>query len=209
MDEPSQAFAPDLSPAGSKRWVGRLIVAVIVGLAVWNFVVSLTVNSVIPALARLLPADPQSPYYLGTGNYNVGAFFTSVLELCFAAIAAALVSAWTNKSPKPARRKSPNVASLAPSPIVPASTPAPRTVHTVTSSVAAPAAPPSAPPAAASQPPVAPQMQAAQRQATQPQAPPAAKQPSKAAPAEPAKPPRPKKVYYNLVGEPVEADEDQ
>ncbi|HUK24727.1 MAG TPA: hypothetical protein VLV49_09115 [Terriglobales bacterium] len=191
MDEPNPAFAPELSPAGSRRWIGRLIVAVMMGIAIWNFVASLTSHVVIPALARLLPADPQSPFYLGTGDYNVAAFFASVLELCFAAIAAAVVSAWTSQLAKPAKRKAAvrQGLSLSP-PAAPPPQPVPNRV--------APAAP-LPEPAASPQP--------------EPVAPPPAKTPppQSAKPAQPARPApaKPKKVYYNLVGEPIEADEEQ
>jgi hypothetical protein len=211
MDEPSKSFAPELSPAASRKWIGRLIVAVAVGAAIWNFLASLTSHVVIPALARVLPADPQSPFYLGTGDYNVAAFFAAVLELCFAAIAAALVSAWTSQSPKAVRRKSQEVALPAPPLLAPEPSPAPKRVMTAPPPALTPVAPaPASPtPVTAAQPTTAPQSQAPQRQVSQPQAPPAPGQISKPAQPERPKPAKPKKVYYNLVGEPVESDEDQ
>jgi hypothetical protein len=187
MDEPNKSFAPELSAAGSRKWIGRLIVAVVAGLAVWNFVVSLTSHVVIPALARVLPADPQSPFYLGAGDYNVAAFFTSVLELCFAAIAAALVSSATNRHSKPARRKAPVAI---PSKALPLAAPAGSPIQMPVSQ-AAPAPAAEAPKPANS----------AQQPAAQPQTP--------AKPAQSARPKSSKKVYYNLVGEAVESDEDQ
>src|SRR5271165_7161226 len=112
MEDAPKVFAPELSPAGSRKWIGRLIVAILLGAAIWSFIVSLTVNVIVPGLARVMEADPQSPLYLGKGDINVAALFVSLLELCLALIAALAVDAWSNRGPKPARKKS---ASAAPS----------------------------------------------------------------------------------------------
>jgi hypothetical protein len=189
VDELKQSYAPELSPLGSRKWIGRLVIAVLLAVAIWGFVVSLTTDVVIPALAQVMPADPQSPLYLGKGELNIAALFTSFLELCFAAIAALLVNSWACRVPRPARRKAARVAPAA------AATP-------VSRKAAAKPPSPTPPPA-----PVAPQpssvlaSQVSQKQQT-PQS-----QPTPAASAE-AKPPKPKKVYYNLVGEQIESDEE-
>jgi hypothetical protein len=190
VDEASKTFAPELSPAGSRKWIGRLVIAVLLGVATWNFVVSLTTSVVMPALAQLMPADAQSPLYLGKGDLNIAALFTSFLELCFAAIAALVVNSWTQRAPRPARRKSVKLAT----PVMPASTP-------VAKPAAKPASPVPPPATVAPQPPsglsaqIAPQTQAAHT-------------PAPAAPPAETKPPKPKKVYYNLVGEQIESDEE-
>ena len=41
---------------------------------------------ILPLLAKIMGGDMQSPLYLGKGEVNVPALFTSVLELCFAGI---------------------------------------------------------------------------------------------------------------------------
>jgi hypothetical protein len=194
MEDSARVFAPELSPAGSRRWIGRLVIAVLLGAAIWNFVVSLTANVVVPGLARVMETDPQSPLYLGKGDINFAAIFVSVLELCFAIIVALVMNSWSERSPMPVRRKNAKIAAvpplsiaapqnLPPPPKAPVPTPAPAIGQP------AAAAPPSVPEPAAVQ------------MADPP--PPATKPDSPA----PAAPPRPKKVYYNIVGERIEEDE--
>lgn len=182
MDDP-KAFAPELSPAGSRKWIGRLVIAVIVGAAIWNFVASLTVDLIVPGVARIMEADPQSPLYLGKGDIHFAGLFVSVLELCFALIAALIVNAVSEVKPKVRRRVVNAAPSLVPAAIAPMSVspkPAPAPV-----TAASDGNPP----------------QSASPQASSPQ--PSAQIP----PAKAEKPSKPKKVYYNLVGERVEEDE--
>jgi hypothetical protein len=188
MDDVAKAFAPELSPTGSRKWIGRLVVAVLVGVAIWNFVVSLTLNVVLPALARIMEADPQSPLYLGKGDLNPAPLFAAVLELCFALIAAILVNSWSQRAPKPARKRSASAAPSAMSAAAPSialAAPTPRVAQPTDLSpvpTTAPVAPqPSNPPQAAQAP---------------------------ASPAKGEKPSKPKKVYYNIVGERIEADDE-
>jgi len=42
-----------------------------------GFLVSITNNLALPALARLMGGDAQSPLYLGKGDFNAQALFTS------------------------------------------------------------------------------------------------------------------------------------
>ena len=175
MDASSKPLAPDLSPAESKKWMGRLFIAVVLGAAIWNFIAALTTAVVLPGLARVMESDPQSPLSLGKGDFNVPAIFASVLELCFAVIAALLINSWAERRPRMAmaRRKSPSVApsaSLSISAPGAATVPAPSQAVQVAAPVPAPLAEP-------------------------------------AESEKPAKPKRPKDVYYNLVGEPVDPDE--
>ena len=74
--------------------------------------------------------DAQSPLYLGKGDFNIQALFTSFLELCFAGIMAVLLNSWSLKPgrarPKPVRlipgeaRAAPIVTPPAASPAIPA-----------------------------------------------------------------------------------------
>ena len=200
MDAPSKPLAADLSPAESKKWIGRLLIAVILGAAVWNFVASLTNAVVVPGLARVMEADPQSPLYLGKGDFNFPGFFAAILELCLALLAALVVNSWAQRRPKAIRRK------------VSSATPA----ASLSIAAAPPAARPSASlplrePVSQSQqpaPPVVPRPPAAELATSVPAAAPAAApQPKPAQSEKPAKPKAPKEVYYNLVGEPVDPDE--
>ena len=198
MNEAPKVFAPELSPAGSKKWIGRLVVAVVLGAAIWNFVVSLTVNLVVPSLARVMEADPQSPLYLGKGDVNIAPFFVSLLELCFAVIAALVVHFWAERKPKPVRKKSVSLApSLAPATVLSIAPAAPTVA--AAPSVVPPRQPSPAPtPAAIPPKPAKPPQPAVPSPAAQAPAP----------PAKPEKPPKPKKVYYNIVGERIEEDDE-
>ena len=195
MDALSKPLAADLSPAESRKWMGRLLVAVLLGAAIWNFVASLTGAVVLPALARVMETDPQSPLYLGKGDFNFPALFTSILELCFAAIAALMVNSWSQRRPRTARRKSAAVAPATGLSIsAPAAAPFREPMSQVPPAIAAPAVPPS-PPQQSAPPPATPQI-------------PTAQAPTPPPPAKPAKPKRPKEVYYNSVGEIVERDDE-
>jgi hypothetical protein len=204
MDQIPKASLPEPPAVDAGKWIGRVLIAVILGEGIWGLIVSLTNNLLLPSLARAMGADAQSPLYLGKGDFNIPALFTSVLELCFAGIAAVVLNAWVQRKPRMTRSKaarvSPIPAQLAipPSPpaVVPVQTPAPATAP-------APAAPsilaqsPSAPAPSSGQfwsppePPSRPKVAAAP--------PPTAK---------PAKPKPPKEVYYNIVGEPINPTED-
>lgn len=171
MNEIQRVVASELSPADSRIWIGRILIGVVLGEAIWGFLASITTSLALPAMARFMSGDPQSPLYLGKGDFNVGALFTSLLELCFAGIAAVLLNSWSQRARR-VRLKSLRtvpVAIPADSPTGPAAGTAMQANSTVTS--VQPAQP-------------SPQV------------------------AEPAKPKPPKKVYYNIVGEPVDTDDE-
>lgn len=176
--------APEPISADSRKWIGGIVIAVVLGEAIWAFLVSITINLALPAMARVMGGDAQSPLYLGKGDFNVQALFTSFLELCFAGILAVLLNSWSKKparvQPKPVRltdvkaRAAPVLTPRAAFPATSAkSTTIQETQEPVGSVLAAPEPPPPSP-----------QM------------------------AGPAKPKPPKAVYYNIVGEPVDADDE-
>jgi hypothetical protein len=171
MNEIQQVAASELSPADSRTWIGRIVIGIALGEAIWGFLASITANLVLPAMARFMGGDAQSPLYLGKGDFNVAALFISLLELCFAGIVAVIVNSLTQKAKRVGSR----------------------TVRTVR--VARPAASPVSPAAN-----TAAQANSAETAAQ-------AAQPSPQV-AEPAKQKPPKKVYYNIVGEPVETDDE-
>jgi hypothetical protein len=191
---------PALESAGSdlRPWIRRLVVAVIVGQAIWSLLVSIIHNLVVPALARVMGGDPQSPLYLGKGDFNIPALLISVLEACLAGIVAALLYSWSEKSSGTRIR----VVRVAPQ----------KSLSVMPTPAAAPAniPPPSAPPP--SPPPLSPTLGTADKPSPAPvpeipsSAPP---RPAQSAPqAPPAKPKKPKKVYYNTVGDPIEDDDE-
>ena len=205
MDEVLKASPPESPAAESRRWIGRFLIAVVLGEAIWGFLVSITTNLAQPAMSRVLGADPQSPLYLGRGDINVPALFTSVLELCFAGIVAVFLNAWTQKSARTRTvvlRQGP-VALPRPA-AAPAPSPAPVSVYAPVPTPAPVASPPvvatadSAAPAAAAAIPTTPPepVQPAQQEKRSPQS------------VAPTTPKKPKKVYYNIVGEAIESDDE-
>jgi len=171
MNEIQQVTASELSPADSRTWIGRILIGVVLGEAIWGFIASITTSLALPAMARFMGGDAQSPLYLGKGDFQVAALFTSLLELCFAGIAAVLLNFWSQRTrrvrSKPLRPV--RVALPADSPTRPAANTAMQANSTGTTVQPAQPSPPV---------------------------------------AEPAKQKPPKKVYYNIVGEPVETDDE-
>jgi large-conductance mechanosensitive channel len=168
--------------------VRRLVVAVILGEAIWSLLVSVTNNLAIPVLARVMGGDPQSPLYLGKGDINIPALLISILQACLAGIVAVLVNSWPQKG----RRTRPAVVRAA--------------ANTQRASVPASIAPPSI---------VAPAVtEIVQGEPSPAEAPPAPKPaaplsaPSVKEAKPPAKPKKPRQVYYNIVGEPIEDDDE-
>ena len=174
---------PESSPGDSRKWIGRIVIAVLLGEAIWGLLVSITNNLALPAMARAMGGDSTSPLYLGKGDFNVQGLFTSVLELCFAGIIALLVNSWSQKAGQ-VRRK-----------------------PVGTASVDAPAAPVVTHPASS---PATPAADRAMQEAkvdvgSEPSAP---QSPPSPQVAKPAKPKPPKVVHYNIVGEPVDSDDE-
>jgi hypothetical protein len=215
MDEIPRTFLPEPSPADAGKWIGRVVIAVILAEGIWGFIASITNNLILPSLARIMGADAQSPLYLGKGDFNVPALFTSVLELCFVAIAAVILNSWVRRKPQPIRSKSVRVSPIPAQPAAPADSPL--SIAPIQAAVSVPP-PPKAPvpPPAAVAPviasPAAPastpgQFWSPPEPSPQPKA--AAVPPPPKTPAKPAKPKQPKEVYYNIVGEPINPTEDE
>ncbi len=195
------------SPAAeSRKWIGRFLIAVVLGEAIWAFLVAITNHLAVPAMARVIGvADEQSPLYLGRGDYNIPALFAAVLQLCLAGIVAVLLNSWSQRTVRVRTR------------IVSRST-APR-AESVPSIIAPPVAPPAAP---ASMTVTAVPLRVAETQAENPQPVSVVPQPMQAQPAAassqpvaatppaapPAKPKAKKTVYYNIVGEPIIEDDE-
>ncbi|HTZ96051.1 MAG TPA: hypothetical protein VMB18_06620 [Terriglobales bacterium] len=205
------ANSPVPEPLSAGKWITKIILAVIVGEAIWGFLVSLTNGVIVPGLARVMGGDPQSPVYLGKGDFNLTGIFVSILELCLAGIVAILLNQWSGSGQRrvqvktvkvksvPAKNTLPSIAptSITPFPSVPKSEPVAPEPPVAVAAAAVPAQPASlsAPPApvGASQPPPSPKLA------------PVAKP---AAPARPEKPKKPQEIYYNIVGEPINPTED-
>jgi hypothetical protein len=220
MDEVNRTSSPEAPATDTGRWIGRVVIAVILAEGIWGFIAALTNNLILPLLARTMGGDVQSPLYLGKGHVNVPALFASVLELCFAGIAAVILNSFLQKKPKvrskPARVSPVQALSITPEqpiapppsqpaviPVKPAasvSTPIP---PAVTYSAPEPPAPLPTPPT-----PVAAPSQFVSSPAPAPPPKAAAPPATPKAPAKPQKPKPPKEIYYNIVGEPINPTED-
>jgi hypothetical protein len=213
MDEIPRTSSPEPSATDAGKWIGRVVIAVILAEGIWGFIASVTNNLVLPLLARVMGADAQSPLYLGKGDFNVPALFTSVLELCFVAIVAVMLNSWVRRKPKPIRSKSVRVSPIPVQPAVPAASPLSVVPVQAAVSVPPPIKAPVPAPAAASPAPPAPVAPSPGQfwSPPEPSPPPklAAPPPPPKAPAKPAKPKPPKEVYYNIVGEPINPTEDE
>jgi hypothetical protein len=192
MDESPKMFPTEPSAASAGRWIGRVVIAVLLGEGIWGLIVSLTNNLLLPFMARTMGADAQSPLYLGKGDFNVPALFISVLELCFAGIVAVILYSWVQRKPRLVRSKSTSI-----SPI-PEQSAAPRPSPTAAQVQAAPSVPASSPATASAGQFWSPPQPSASAQTVTPPA----------ANVKPVKPQPPKEVYYNIVGEPLTPEDD-
>ena len=195
--------------------MGRLLIAVILGEGIWGLIVSLTRDLILPLLAKTMGGDVQSPLYLGKGEVNVPALFTSVLELCFAGILAVILNAWVQRRARSTRSKpiriaargTQSAASIPPTavtPVKPTAVSPPVIAAVPATAVHVPAVP--VPPAPPLPKPSPEQFWTPPEPTPQPKA---APPPPPKPPAKPAKPKPPKEVYYNIVGEPINPTEDE
>jgi hypothetical protein len=234
MDPAGKTFASE----DPRKWIGRILMAVILGEAIWNLIVSVMNNLVVPWLGDLFGQSSGLPTSFTQRPYNYPDLFVSILEFCIAGIVAATLNYFFQrprvirvkpmKDPVPvepvrvvARAEAPasqpqiataptTIAEPAPIPppltmSVPPAPPSmakPNPVIPAAPVITTPPAPfpPVVPPPIAKPSPVAP--------AAPPVAASVAKPPTPPPKTEPAKPKKPKEVYYNIVGEPMPSDED-
>jgi large-conductance mechanosensitive channel len=231
MSEPTQP----VPVFETKKWIGGLIIGLLLAETVLVLIGSLVRDVIFPLMAMAMGTDPSSPLSLGPQTFNWPNLLSAIMQFCLAAIVAILVNSWMQRRPRMmARGQSLSVTSVAP--YLQTSTPVPTPVQASAQRLPAPVPQPvttpptvvrvpqpaTTPPAAARPaPPAAAPVAAAPIMATAPAVVAAPKsvapaQPTpqaapKAAPppaAPPAKPKKPKQVYYNLVGEPIESDDD-
>ena len=181
MTDNRKATASKPIATDSGKWMWRIVIAIILGEAIWGFLLSITNDLILPLIARTIGSgESVTP----KASLNVPAMFASVVELCLAGAVAILLNSWFTRPAK--SRAQPASAGIS------TSVPAPAADRNAASTTIA-LAPAVAAPANA----------------------PAMKVKSAPPPASPApKPPKPEKakpsqkVYYNIVGEPVEPDEE-
>ncbi len=215
MDQPVKPFPSQ--KADTRRWIGRIIIAVILGEAIWGLIVSIMNNVVVPWLGDMMGQSTGLPTSFTQRPYDYPDLFVSVLEFGVAGLVAAVLNYFFQRSPAGRIKAVQNSAPTAPAgparlfpqpattaartqtptpfnPPAPVAKADPVTLHTPVA-----VAPP--PPLAPAPVTVAPSTPVVADPATAKPLPPAPK-------AEPAKPKKPKEVFYNSVGEPMPSDDE-
>lgn len=230
MDQTMKPFSSE--GTDTRRWIVRLIMAVVLGEAIWGLIVSLMNNVVVPWLGDVIGQSSGLPTSFTLRPYNYPDLFVSILEFGIAALVAAVLNYFfqgrttkaisTVKSSAPAAaletaRVFPQPTTTAaltqtPSPYIPAAPVIKAEPVAVQAPAPVSATPPPAPAAepAVLAPPAPPVTEptVARPLPTAPVAKPAATKPSLTPKTEPPKPKKPKEVYYNIVGEPMPSDDD-
>jgi hypothetical protein len=112
MDQPGRTFTPEgpntreteTHKTGTRNWIGQIIVAVILGEAIWNLIVSVMNNLVVPWLGDVMGQSSGLPTSFTQRPYNYPDLFISVVELCIAGIIAAILNHFFRQR-KPERAK--------------------------------------------------------------------------------------------------------
>ena len=228
MDQTMKPFSSE--GTDTRRWIGRIIMAVILGEAIWGLIVSVMNNVVVPWLGDVMGQSSGLPTSFTQRPYNYPDLFVSILEFGIAALVAAVLNYFFqgpdhegNQGCKEfgcGRRTRANVPSAHHDC---GADPNSFAVHPAragnqggaghgTGTAAVSATPPPAPAAepAALAPPAPPVTEptAARPLPTAPAARTAATKPSLTPKTEPPNPKKPKEVYYNIVGEPMPSDDD-
>jgi hypothetical protein len=219
MDQAVKTLTSEGSDA--RKWMGRIIAAVILGEAIWSLIVSVMNNLVVPWLGDVLGQSSGLPASFTQRPYDYPDLFVSILEVCIAGTMAVILNYFfgRQKSGSVKAVKSPvPIAPVEPVGVVPQAVAAVvRTQATSPVAVPAPQATPDpvtpaqpVPVAPAGPPPfVSPARPVTVVPPTLPVATSVAAKPLPIAPkAEPPKMKKPKEAYYNIVGEPVPSDDD-
>jgi hypothetical protein len=233
MDDRPRTFPPETE---TRRWIGRLLIAVILGEAIWSLIVSLMNNVVVPWLGAVMGPSSGLPASFLQRPYDYPDLFVSIVELCLAGLVAVGINYFFQRPVRTkvvVQRRPVAPATVSPVAVAPAQAVPPAQIVTPTPTIAPPPVPrPSPPPApVVVQPPPPPvsrapvrvvEAQPAPRPAVQLAPPPvpvvkpipvaapvpAVVKPAPVPPPAPAKPKPPKKIYYNSVGEPIEFGDD-
>ena len=90
MDQAGKSFTSDSTDA--RRWIGRIIMAVILGEAIWSVIVSVMNNVVVPWLGDLFGQSSGLPTSFTQRPYNYPDLFVSFIEFCIAGLVAASIN---------------------------------------------------------------------------------------------------------------------
>ena len=90
MDQPAKPFTSE--GADTRRWMGRIIIAVILGEAFWGLIVSVMNNVFVPWLGDAMGQSSGLPTSFTQRPYNYPDLFISVFEFCIAGLVAAVLN---------------------------------------------------------------------------------------------------------------------
>jgi large-conductance mechanosensitive channel len=107
MDQETKA--PDR--AQTRKWIGRILMAVILGEAIWALIVSLMSNLVVPWLGTMMGQTSGLPLSF-TRNYDYPDLFVSVVTFCIAGIVAVSINHFAGGTPRTVRVKVVKTATL-------------------------------------------------------------------------------------------------
>jgi large-conductance mechanosensitive channel len=139
MDQTVKTFTSE--GADARKWFGRIIMAVILGEAIWNLIVSVMNNLVVPWLGDVVGQSSGLPTSFTQRPYDYPDVFVSVLEFCIAGIVAVLLNYFLHRQRagrvKPVKSSAPT-APVEPARVIPQAAAAAATTQ-ATSPVAPPA----------------------------------------------------------------------
>ena len=90
MDQPAKIMTSE--GADARKWIGRIIMAVILGEAIWSLIVSVMNNLVVPWLGDIMGPSSGVPTSFTQRPYNYPDLFISILELGIAGLVAAVLN---------------------------------------------------------------------------------------------------------------------
>jgi large-conductance mechanosensitive channel len=101
MDQPGNALTSDRDDAG--KWMGRVVIAVILGEAIWNLIVSVMNNLIVPWVGDLMGQSSGLPTSFRQRPYNYPELFVTIFEFCIAGLVAAILNYFFQRSGPRAR----------------------------------------------------------------------------------------------------------
>jgi len=104
MDQSVKTVLPS-DGADGRGWIGRIIIAVILGEAIWGLIVSVMNNVIVPWLGDVMGQSGGLPTSFTQRPYNYPDLFVSIFEFCIACLVAAILNYFFQR-PRAARVRS-------------------------------------------------------------------------------------------------------
>ena len=101
MSAPGNSLWSDRAEA--RKWIGRIVMAVIFGEAIWHLIASVMDYVVVPWLGDVMGQSSGLPTSFTQRPYDYPDLFVSVLEFCIAAIVAISIDWYFQRPAKPVR----------------------------------------------------------------------------------------------------------